>query len=693
VRDLRVGSPEMADLPGRGDAAAWSAWAEARLLAADAEVGLGRWNEARGWYRSPLFRAPSDGAPAWRTVHLGVDLFAPAGTPVLAPLAGVVHAVRDNAGELDYGGTVILEHRVRVSGDDAAAGAARSTGDAPPGAPRPDAAVPPGVPPADEAGVLRFWTLYGHLSRASLEALLPGQLVERGERVGALGTPEENGGWAPHLHLQLICDLLDKDGEFAGVCTPAERGVWTSLSPDPTALLLGLSPEEVTPARGEGLSGGEIRRERESRIASSLSVSYRRPLHIVRGWMQHLYDAHGQPYLDAVNNVAHVGHAHPRVSDAIARQARVLNTNTRYLHELLVRYAERLAALFPAPLEVCVFTNSGSEANELALRMARAYTGRRDVVVLEGAYHGNTSSLVDISPYKYGGPGGAGRPEWVHEAALPEPYRGRLGDDASAYALDVGRALSDAEARGGAAAFFFEAMPGCGGQGVPPAGWLPLALAAARRAGAVCVADEVQTGLGRVGSHWWAFEAVAGGDEVVAPDIVTIGKPMGNGHPLGAVVTTREVADAFANGMEYFNTFGGNPVSCAAGLAVLDVIEEEGLRAHAARVGGVLLSGLREVAGRHEVIGDVRGRGLYVGVELVRSRETRSPAGATAAYVAERMRERGVLLSTDGADRNVLKIKPPLPFDAADAERLLQELDTVLGEDPVRALYDDDENR
>jgi 4-aminobutyrate aminotransferase-like enzyme len=381
-----------------------------------------------------------------------------------------------------------------------------------------------------------------------------------------------------------------------------------------------------------------------------------------------------------VNNVAHVGHCHPRVAEAIRRQSAVLNTNTRYLHPVLAEYAERLAACLPSPLSVCFFVCSGSEANELALRLARTHTGREDVVVVDHAYHGNTSSLVSMSPYKFNGPGGRGAPPWVHTVVMPDPYRGphRGRDTATGrrYAEYVREAIADA-GRGGrqVAAFFAEAIISGGGHIEPPPGYLRDAYAYARAAGAVCVADEVQVGFGRVGTHFWAFEA-----QGVVPDIVTMGKPIGNGHPIGAVVTTPEIASSFANGMEYFNTFGGNPVSCYAGLAVLDVLQGEGLQEHARVTGAELVAGFRGLQERHALMGDVRGRGLVLAIELVRDRTTLEPAPRHAAYVVERMRERGILLSTEGPLHTVIKMKPPLAFTRADAQRLVRELDETLRE-------------
>ncbi len=452
--------------------------------------------------------------------------------------------------------------------------------------------------------------------------------------------------------------------------------------------LIELGPEDVRRHFGEaigeasGRSAGrgidEILDLRKHHIGPSLSISYRKPLKIVRGAGPYLFDARGRAFLDCINNVCHVGHCHPKVVAAAHAQSAVLNTNTRYLHDSLVEYAERLTATLPDPLEVCYFVNSGSEANDLALRLARTFTGHHDAVVVEGAYHGTTICAVELSPYKFDGPGGAGRAAHVHPVPAPDVYRGPYrSDDPDAgrrYAADVRRAIERAEAEGRQiAAFFIESMISCGGQVIPPAGYLRRAFRHVRDAGGVCVADEVQVGFGRAGSAFWAFES-----QGAVPDIVTLGKPIGNGHPLSAVVTTREIADAFANGMEYFNTFGGNPVSCAVGLAVLDVIEEEGLQENARVVGDHLLDRLSELAGRHPLIGDVRGHGLFLGIDLVRDRRERLPATDEATAVIEAMRDRGVLLSTEGPFHNVIKIKPPIVWQTAHADIFADTLDEVL---------------
>jgi len=417
---------------------------------------------------------------------------------------------------------------------------------------------------------------------------------------------------------------------------------------------------------------------RKKIIGPSLSISYQRPLHIIRGFRQYLFDESGRAYLDAVNNVAHVGHSHPKVVRAGQEQMAVLNTNTRYLHDGLVQYAERICATMPDPLQVCYFVCSGSEANELALRIARVFTGQDDVIVLEGAYHGNTATLIDISPYKFNGPGGSGAPEHVHSVLMPDRFRGPYKyadrDAGKKYAADIQAKLEVIENRGrGVAAFICESLLGCGGQIVLPDGYLNQAYTAVRRAGGICIADEVQVGFGRVGTHYWGFET-----QGVTPDIVTLGKPIGNGHPMAAVVTTLEIADAFDNGMEYFNTFGGNPVSCAIGMAVMDVIEQEGLQENARIVGSKLISELRALQQRHAMIGDVRGLGLFVGVELVRDRDTLEPASEEATRVIEFMKHNGILVSTDGPFNNVLKIKPPMVFTETNALKLVFVLDEAL---------------
>jgi len=454
--------------------------------------------------------------------------------------------------------------------------------------------------------------------------------------------------------------------------TIARLREWTPQSAK-AALLSGCRTKIAEPKTPEALV-----EERARSLGPSLSISYERPLHVVRGRGQYLHAVDGLPYLDLVNNVCHVGHCHPRVVDAIARQARALNTNTRYLHENIERFAARLTTTLPEGLDTCFFVNSGSEANELALRLARTATGANDVLVVDGAYHGSTGNCVAMSPYKFDGPGGGGAPDWVHVVPIPDGYRGEIrghDEDAGAgYALEVGRVIGEACARGrSVAGFFVEPILSCGGQVPLPPGYLAAAYEHVRKAGGLAIADEVQVGFGRVGDAFWGFQ-----QHDVIPDIVVLGKPIGNGHPMGAVVTTRAIAEAFHNGMEFFSTFGGNPVSCACGLAVLEVIETEQLQERAKRLGAHFLAGLRELMDRHQVIGDVRGSGLFLGIELVRDRKTLEPADREAHALVNAMRERGILLSTDGPLHNVIKIKPPMVLDEADVDMTLRQLDDVL---------------
>ncbi|MBK8048476.1 MAG: aminotransferase class III-fold pyridoxal phosphate-dependent enzyme [Anaerolineales bacterium] len=553
-----------------------------------------------------------------------------------------MHAATENTAYHDYGPVLLLRH---------------ATGDGEP-----------------------FFTLSGHLSRDSLTAAPVGRSVRAGDCLGEMGAAPINGDWPPHLHFQIIIDPLGLDTDFPGVAAPALRAVMRSLSPDPNLLLR--LPPACFPAMGR--TKAATLRERQQRIGYNLSISYRQPLKIVRGLGVYLYDDAGRPYLDCVNNVAHVGHCHPHVVEAGQRQMAVLNTNTRYLHDSMIEYAERLTATLPPQLSVCFFVNSGSEANDLALRLARAATGAFDMITLDVAYHGHTQALIEVSPYKHDGPGGRGRPPFVQKVMMPDPYRGPYYGYSSAsgraYAAHVQTALDAIHAQGrGVAGFIAESLMGCGGQLVFPDDFLFEAFEVVRAAGGICIADEVQTGFGRVGTHYWGFET-----QSAIPDIVTMGKPAGNGHPLAAVVTTPEVARKFANGMEYFNTFGGNPVSCAIGMAVLDVIEQEQLQANALDVGDYLMARLRELMSVQPIIGDVRGLGLYIGVELVLDRETQAPAGEHASYIANRMRELGVLISTDGPFHNVLKIKPPIVFSRANADHLVDNLALVLGEDAVQ---------
>jgi 4-aminobutyrate aminotransferase-like enzyme/Ser/Thr protein kinase RdoA (MazF antagonist) len=451
---------------------------------------------------------------------------------------------------------------------------------------------------------------------------------------------------------------------------------------DPTAVADALARHTgLRPYADRGASAAELLARRRAHVSKALSISYREPLKLMRGRGAYLIDERGRPHLDLYNNVCHVGHCHPHVVSAGAAQMARLNTNTRYLTDVHVAYVERLAALLPPQLPVVFLVNSGSEANELALRLARCHTARQGVWIMDNAYHGHTQTLIDTSPYKFMGAGGRGAPEpWVRVLPTPDTFRGvhrahtppQREAAGAAYARDVASLLAGSESP--PAALMAETLLSCGGQVIPPPGYFEAVFTQVRAAGGVCILDEVQVGFGRVGSHFWAFEA-----QGVVPDIVVMGKPIGNGHPMAAVACTRTIADSFeASGMEFFATFGGNPVSCAIGSAVLDVIEGEGLQAQAADVGAHALMLLRELQQRHPLIGDVRGLGLFIGIELVEA-DGITPATARAKEVVNALRRERILTGTDGPHDNVIKIKPPLVVTRQDMERFVRVLDAILG--------------
>jgi 4-aminobutyrate aminotransferase-like enzyme/Ser/Thr protein kinase RdoA (MazF antagonist) len=638
IVDLSIDSPLLSGDPRDNDQPTLTERLFAKMADDGVKVAVGGYDEPRLVYVAPAFSLGPRPTDEHRTIHIGLDLFAEAGTVVLAPLDGTVHAFADNAFPQDYGPVIILRHETD-GGDE-------------------------------------FFTLYGHLSRESIRELRVGDRVHAGAPIATLGAPDVNGGWTPHLHLQIMLDLLGLGTDFPGVAPPSKRRAWTALCPDPNLLVR--VPELRFPAPDK--TAATTLEARRQRIGGNLSVAFKRPVKIVRGWMQYLYDDEGRCFIDGYNNVPHVGHCHPRVVAAGVEQMRVLNTNTRYLHDTLAEYSEKLLSTLPRELEVCYFVNSASEANELALRMSRAYTGAKDMIVLEAAYHGNTTTLIDISPYKHAGPGGSGAPDWAHVAPIADDYRGpfRRNDPSAGarYAASVGEIVDSLRSRNRRlAGFIAETCPSVGGQLVFPSGYLRAVYRYVREAGGVCIADEVQTGLGRMGTSFWAFE-----DQGVVPDIVVMGKPLGNGHPIGAVATTRAIANAFDNGMEFFSTFGGNTVSCAVGMAVLHVVQGEKLQEHARAVGDRMLGDLRSLAERYPMIGDVRGSGLFLGAELVRDRTTLEPATEEASLVVNRMRDRGVLIGTDGPHHNVLKIRPPMPFGPEDGGVLIEAMDAALDE-------------
>ena len=475
------------------------------------------------------------------------------------------------------------------------------------------------------------------------------------------------------------------------------------------------APAPASSAEASEVDAALLERRRRVLGSALSALTYRRPLHLVRGQGARMFDPDGRPYLDCYNNVPVVGHSHPRVVAAIARQAATLNTNTRYLHETVVELAERLVATMPHGLDTVMFVNSGSEANDLAWRLATTVSGGRGGIVTDWAYHGISAAIADLSPEEW--PRGE-RPPHVATILAPDTYRlagagvppGTEGQrhpakpaDEAAWAEGLAAHLDDAvadlaERRFRAAAVYVDGAFTSDGIFAPPPTYLRELVRRARAAGALFVADEVQAGYGRMGDGLWSFGAAG-----IVPDIVTLGKPMGNGHPVAAVITRAEIVDRFAAETAFFSTFGGNPVACAAAMAVLDVVTDEGLAENAAAIGEEVRVAIRAMAARHPAIGDVRGRGLMIGVELVLDRAiggadaapdgdparpadaapapdraARPAAAALATRVQNEMRERGVLVGTTARAGNVLKIRPPLVIDREDAALLLRVLDEAL---------------
>ena len=612
--------------------------------AAASDISLGYYNEPRLIYTNNAFRLNPWKASNRRTVHLGVDVFAPTGTKICAPLDGVIKVIENRLEPLDYGGMVIIKH-ITPHGD-------------------------------------RFYSLYGHLDPAVCQSLHQGQKLKAGEVFAVLGTPQQNGGWAPHLHLQLAMGIEGLGADWPGVADPDERDFWNALCPNPAALL-NLPDEKIGYV---SLNESVILQQRQNDFGANLKLSYSKPVMLLRGWRHYLFDQWGRPYLDAYNNVPHIGHANPRLQARISEQLKRLNTNTRYLHPAQSALARKLTSKMPEQLSVCFFVNSGSEANELALRLARAVTGGKHMVTLDHGYHGNTTGAIDISAYKFNAPGGVGKPDWVWLMDIPDVYGGKFRqpetDCAHLYSQQVDDAINGITQVGGKlAGFIAETFPSVGGQVIPPKGYLQSVYRKIRAAGGLCIADEVQTGLGRLGEYYFAFQ-----QQEVLPDIVVLGKPIGNGHPIGVVVTTRAIADSFAEGPEFFSTFGGSTLSCVVAKEVLDIVDDEALQANALLVGKQALEGLTMLKEKHEVIGDVRGMGLFIGVDFVTHQSHRKPATDVATYVVNRLRDYRIFAGLEGPNNNVLKIRPPLTIEADDVVILLETLDLILSETAITRL-------
>ncbi|MCD8405464.1 aminotransferase class III-fold pyridoxal phosphate-dependent enzyme [Tenacibaculum dicentrarchi] len=598
----------------------------------------GGYLEPRVFYTSESYQKIGNNGKENRKIHLGTDFWLPKNTPVHAILDGEVVISSDNQGDKNYGGLLVLKHQT----DD-----------------------------------FEFYTLYGHNTPESVQKHQVGDRILKDEKIAELGDYTENGNWVPHLHFQILLSLFDLKTDFPGVAYLKEIDVWKSVCPNPNLLF---KSKELN--QNNSISNNDLIKYRKQHLGKSLSLQYKTPIKMVRGSGVYLIDQFGNKYLDTVNNVAHVGHENYNVVKAGQQQMSLINTNSRYLHENINELAKELIETLPPELNVLHFVNSGSEANELAIRMAKAVTGEKDIIASEIGYHGNANMCIDISSYKFDGKGGNGAPEHTQIFPLVDSFRGKYRGENTAkkYADEVQKCIDTIQNKGrNVSAFIIEPIISCGGQVELPTGFLSEAYKIVRKSGGICISDEVQTGCGRMGKTFWGFQL-----HDVVPDIVTIGKPLGNGHPIAAVACTQKVADAFANGMEYFNTFGGNPVSCAIATEVIRTVKRDKLQEKALEVGNYLKSSLKELSKEFPIIGDVRGQGLFLGIEFVDSQL--NPLASHADYIANRMKNHGILMSTDGADHNVLKIKPPIVFTKENAEEVLFYLKKILKEDFMKVV-------
>lgn len=638
VLDPGVESADLSDGRWMSDSAEGADAAEGALATAAFEKGAGAAVMPYGVYR--LTRTATDSADAARTWPIETEVHVSPGAAhvVTAPCPGLARATGDGVRIVrDDGWVVDIRGVVPASGRDAENARRVSSGDR-----------------IGELGAV-------HTRRS----LVIG--VRRADACAEVGAGAE----------------ADADGDALGaeptpgratLVAPDRIGAWSRLSADP-APLLGL------PSLAQRDESDRERRRRETLFAEAQERYYEHPPQIERGWRHHLVDTTGRAYIDMVNNVAGLGHSHPRVADAASTQLRTLGTNSRFLFRGLAEYSERLLALMPegSGLDTVLLVNSGSEAVDLAIRLAQAATARRTVVALREAYHGWTMASDAVTTSAYDNPDALGtRPDWVHVADVPNRYRGTYRGDRTAprYLADLDADLRRLSEEGREpAAFLCESILGNAGGVLLPDGYLAGAYDLVRAAGGLCIADEVQVGFGRVGSAFWGFERSG-----VVPDIVTIAKPMGNGFPIGGVITTRAIADALSTQGQFFSSAGGSTLSCRVGIAVLDAMVEDDLQRNALTVGARLAGALRGLAERHPLVGPVHGEGLYLGVELVRDRESMEPAAAEAAAICERMRELGVIVLTTSERSNVLKIKPPLCLTAASADHVVAMLDRVLTE-------------
>ena len=597
------------------------------------KIITGGYLEPRSIYSSNSYEKIGNYGDESRTIHLGLDFWLPPGTKVNSMFHGEIVVAVNDKGHKEYGGLLILKHNIQD---------------------------------------LEFYTLYGHNTVESVLKNKVGSKVKKGDLIAEIGNYPENGNWAPHLHFQIILSMLNYKIDYPGVCYFNQMEIWKDLCPDPNLLFKSIDLDNDKHESDE-----ELIKYRHKNLGKSLKLHYDKPIHIVRGEGVYLIDYYGRKYLDTVNNVAHVGHENESVVSEGQNQMSILNTNSRYLHKNINDFTKELLKTLPKELSIVHFVNSGSEANELAVRMMKSHTGENDIIVSEHGYHGNTNICVDISSYKFDGKGGNGAPEHTHVIPMPSKFNGKYQGENSVddYVGEIEKCIENIKTKkrklGG---FIIEPIISCGGQVELPKGFLKKSYEIIRKNGGICISDEVQVGCGRLGKSFWGFQL-----HDVVPDIITIGKPLGNGHPIGAVVCTKEIAESFANGMEFFNTFGGNPVSCSIATQVLKVVENQNLQENAKIVGEYFKKELKKLTNEFDLIGDVRGQGLFLGIELIDQKM--NSLQKKTKYIINRLKKFGILSNLDGPKNNVIKIKPPLTFHKDNCDKFIFYIRKILKED------------
>lgn len=598
----------------------------------------GGYLEPRQLYNTENYKRECNNGIESRTIHLGVDFWVGEGTEITNLFDGIVDTISIDKNEKGYGGLIIIKHKIND---------------------------------------FSFYTLFGHLSPNKFNYNV-GDFLKKGALIGIVGNKIENGNWVPHLHFQLLLSKLNYIQDFPGVSYYSEIEIFKSLCPDPNLIFKNQNLKSY-----ENLDLNKIINYRKSHLGKNLSLQYEKPLYISKGEGVYLIDYNGEKYLDTLNNIAHVGHENSNVVKVAQNQIALLNTNTRYLHKNIIELTENLLSFFPKELSVVYYVNSGSEANELAIRMAENFTNRKNILISEGGYHGSTSKCIELSHYKFSNKGGNGESKNTYTFPLTDEFRGKYrGKNCGLeYVNEIEKIIKKMKSNGElVGALLLEPIISCGGQIELPENFLKNVYKIIKREGGLCISDEIQTGLGRVGEKFWGFEL-----HDVVPDIVTIGKSFGNGHPVAAVICKKKIADKFNNGMEFFSSFGGNPVSCAISNEVLNEIQIKNLQLNAKKTGEYLIKKMTKLSKKYPIIAHIRGKGLFLGFEL--ASKLLEPLPKQTKYLINRMLEFKILLSSDGLDKNVIKIKPPLTFNIENSDYLIRCLDIVFSEDYMKLSH------